>query len=531
MNWQSRPATAHRSSGANEPTLLTHLEQQGPESWTIKMSSPPCFLGVDVGTERCKAILFNEKGESLARAQASYSVEVPRPSWAEQNPEIWWSAIRKTVSTVLRTRRASRGDATCVGVTGQSPVIVPVDKHGKPLMNALIWMDRRAVKETLELAEATGVADDPSMSLPKALWIKKHRPSEFLRAHKFLQATDFIEFKLTGRFVTDWFDASTFHYDTHRHVWPEKLFNDLGIPVDKLPSVSRPAEVIGRVTDRAALETGLKRGTPVAACGIDAYTALIGVNALTPGTVCEITGSSTVILAPSGHKITDREGRVHCEKFPLLPDFWIAWGTMSTTGAAMKWFRDNFGRPRQSYRILDQEAEKAPPGSGGLIFLPYLMGERSPIWDMNARGAFLGFSLNSPRSHFARAVLEGCAFGVRHNLETMEKLGISINDIRSCGGAASSRVFSQIKADIIGKSITIPREIEASALGAAVAAAVSVKTYPDIRTAAGEMVHTRSRIHPQKTLKQKYDHCFRMYKEAYLNLKAYFERYHSPAPA
>jgi xylulokinase len=490
------------------------------------MSQSPCFLGVDVGTERCKAILFNDKGESLARAHASYRVEVPTPSWAEQSPETWWTAVRKTVSTVLRTKRASESDVTCVGVTGQSPVVVPVDKDGNPLMNALIWMDRRAIKEAREMAEATGLADDASKSLPKTLWIKKQRPHEFLGAHKLLQATDFIEYKLTGRFVTDWFNASTFHYDTDRHAWPEKLFNDLGISTDKLPSVSRPGEAIGTVTEWAARDTGLKKGTPVATGGIDAYMALIGINALTPGSVCEVTGSSTCLLAPSSHRVTDREGRVHCEKFPLLPNFWITWATMSTTGASLKWFRDNFGRTRESYKDMDLEAEKTPVGSGGLIFLPYLMGERSPIWDTNARGVFLGFSLNNSRSQFARAILEGCAFGIRHNLETMNGLGININEIRSCGGAAASRVFSQIKADIIGKPIIIPREIEAPALGAAIIAAISVKTYPDLRTAARKMVHTESRIDTQKPLKEKYDHCFEMYKEAYLHLKEYFERYY-----
>jgi xylulokinase len=491
------------------------------------MSSSPCILGVDIGTEGCKAILFNVKGESLARAYRPYGIRVPEPSWAEQNPHWWWNAVRKSVSAVLRKKSVNRDQIACIGVTGQSPVLVPVDRHGDPLMNALIWMDRRAIKQAEEIADTTSVADDASMTLPKILWVKEQRPQIFLKTHKFLQTTDFVQFKLTGKFVTDWFDASTFHFDVSKGRWPQKLLNDLEIPVEKLPDVSPPTEIIGSVTDRAARETGLRKGTPVVTGGIDAYMSVVGVNALAVGSACEITGSSTCLMVPFGHMVSDPKGRVHCEKFPLLPSFWITWGTMSTTGASLRWFRDNFGRPGESYRDMDTEAEEISPGSDGLIFLPYLMGERSPIWDTNARGVFLGFSLNHSRKQFIRAVLEGCAFGIRHNLETIEDLGVDVDEIRSCGGAARSRVFGQIKADVTGKSIIIPREIEAPALGAAIAAAVGIKIYPNLKAAAKNMVQTRGRIYPQRTLKEKYDRYFRMYKDAYLHLKRYFERYHS----
>lgn len=493
------------------------------------MNSSTCILGIDIGTESCKAVLFNEKGESLARAYRPYGVEVTQPSWAEQNPQLWWNAVRKCVSTLLREKSAREAEVAAVGVTGQSPVTVPVDKRGRPLMNAIIWMDRRAISQTRQIAKATGVVDDASLSLPKILWIKEHRPRVFLKTYKFLQATDFVEFKLTGKFLTDWFDASTFHYDTNKHRWPVQLFKDLKIPINKLPEVMPPVEVIGTVTKKAAGETGLKMGTPVTAGGIDAYMALIGVNALEAGSVCEITGSSTCLMVPSKRRINDSEGRVHCERFPLLPNFWITWGTMSTTGAAFRWFRDNFGRLHESFKEMDAEAEKIRPGCDGLVFLPYLMGERSPIWDSNARGVFLGFSLNHSRKQFIRAMLEGCAFGIRHNLETIEELGATIGDIRSCGGAAASHLFGQIKADVTGKSLIIPREIEAPALGAAIAAAVSVKIHRNLVEAANHMVHTGCQIDPQNNFKEEYDRGFKMYKEAYLRLKRYFQRYHSPS--
>src|SRR5271157_25931 len=484
-------------------------------------------LGIDIGTEGCKVVLFNDNGESLARAYEPYVVEFKQPSWAEQNPQLWWNAVRKCVSTVLKKKSVKEVNVAAVGVTGQSPVTVPVDKCGKPLMKAIIWMDRRAISQTREIAKTTGVVDDASLSLPKILWIKEHKPRVFLKTHKFLQATDFVEFKLTGKFLTDWFSASTFHFDTNSHRWPEQLFKDLKIPLNKLPEAMPPAEVIGTVTEEASKETGLRMGTPVTSGGIDVYMALIGVNALKAGSVCEITGSSTSIMVPSTHQIRDSKGRVHCEKFPLLPNFWITWGTMSTTGAAFRWFRDNFGRPHESFKEMDAEAEKSQPGCDGLVFLPYLMGERSPIWDANARGVFLGFSLSHSRRQFIRSILEGCAFGIRHNLETIEELGATIRDIRSCGGASASRIFGQIKADVTGKSLIIPREIEAPALGAAIAAAVSVKIHKNLREAATHMVHKRCQIDPQNGLKEKYERSYNMYKEAYLHLKRYFQRCHS----
>jgi xylulokinase len=367
------------------------------------------------------------------------------------------------------------------------------------------------------------------MSLPKALWVRENRPRVFERAYKFVQTTDFIEFKLTGNFITDWLNAATFHFDYHNHEWPTDLFNRLKVPVDKLPSVLRSSEIAGTVTQAAALETGLKKGTPVAAGGIDTYLALIGVDALTPNSTCEITGSSTSLMVPSKHKVSDIEGRVHCEKFPMLPNFWIIWGTMSSTGASLKWFRDNI-EPKASYKDLDSEAGKAPPGSDGLIFLPYMMGERSPIWDAYARGAFIGLSLNHSRKHLARAILEGCAFGIRHNLEIIEKLGAHVNEIKCCGGATKSVFFGQIKADIIGKTITIPHEKEASALGAAILASVGAGIYPNIRKAAEEMVHTECHINPQNGLFEQYNLFFRMYKDAYSHLKKYFKRYYASGP-
>lgn len=428
----------------------------------------------------------------------------------------------------MKTVDAHSRQIACVTLTGQSPVLIPVDKSGNPLMNAIIWMDRRAVKQSETIARITGLNEDPSMVFPKIMWIKEHQPQIFQKTYKFLQATDFIEHKLTGKFVTDWLTAFTCHFDYKSHRWSAEILKQLDIPIEKLPDVYRPTEIVGVVSEEASRGTGLKKGIPVIAGGIDAYMAIIGVNALREGSVCEITGSSTCLMAPSNHKIQDPEGKMGCEIFPLLPSFWITWSVMSTTGASLRWFRDRFGHPGESYKDLDMEAEKVSAGSDGLIFLPYMMGERSPVWSPAARGIFIGLSLRHTRKHMIRAILEGCAFGIRHNLEKIEELGCEIDEIRSCGGAAKSSVFSQIKADVTGKPIIIPREIEAPSLGAAMVGAVVVGIYRDIKEAGENMVQARCRINPRKIMHRKYDIFFQMYKDAYICLKDYFERYYSP---
>jgi len=491
------------------------------------MSSPACLLGIDVGTEGCRAIVFNEKGESLARSYREYPILIPHASWVEQDPHLWWDKVTEVVSDVVKAIGSGSGQIACVTVTGQSPVLVAVDKFGSPLTNAIVWMDRRAVEQSRTVARIAGLAEDPSMILPKILWIKEKQPQVFRKTYKFLQATDFIIYKITGAFATDWFNAFTCHFSLESRQWPEEIFERLDIPLGKFPEVFRPTEILGATTEEASHKTGLEKGVPVVAGGIDAYMAVIGANALKEGSACEITGSSTCLMVPSRRRIENRKGRIGSAIFPLLPDLWITWAVMSSTGASLRWFRDGFGYPDESYTDLDMEAEKVSAGADGLVFLPYMMGERSPIWSSTARGVLVGLSLHHTRNHMIRAILEGCAFGIRHNLEIIEESGCRVDEIRSCGGAARSPIFGQIKADITGKPIVIPREIEAPALGAAIAGSVGVGIHKDIKEAAENMVQVRKRINPREVFRSRYDLSFRMYKDVYSHLKEYFDRYYS----
>lgn len=490
-----------------------------------KVLLPPYLLSIDIGTEGCKVAIFNNRGETLTKSYQQYPLIVPKPLWVEQNPYLWLNAIKKAISNVMEDINPE--EVACIGLSGQSPVLVPVDVHGKPLMNAILWMDRRAVRQSKVVTEITGVKEDPSLLLPKIIWIKENFPEVFRRTHKFLQATDFIAYNLTGKFATDWLSASTYHYDIERGENPEKILNALEIPPEKFPEAFKPGTIVGTLLDKASQEVGLREGIPVVIGGIDAYMAVIGVGALKNGIACEITGSSTCLMVASSQKIHDPQERIHCQVFPLIPDLWIVYGIMSTTGASLRWFRDNLSRQHENYKDLDVEAEKIPAGSNGLIFLPYMMGERSPIWDPFARGTLIGLSLNHSRGHIIRAILEGCSFALRHNLEIIEENGVSVREIRSCGGAAKSRIFGQIKADVTGKTIFVPKEIDATLLGTAIISAVSVGIYERIEEAAENMVHIKERIVPQENIHSEYNLFFQMYKEAYEHLKEYFRRYYS----
>lgn len=492
----------------------------------IDSTSSIYLLSVDLGTEGCRAMIFDEKGNSLARSYQQYQIIVPKPSWAEQDPNVWWEAFRNVVSGVSKSLGNNSKKIACISLTGQSPVVLPVDKSGNPLMNALIWMDRRAVKQSMDMEEDTGLKEDPSMVLPKIAWIKEHRPRTFRKTEKFLQATDFLAYKLTGKFATDWLNASNYHFDIERSRYPDEILDQLKIPYDKFPEVYKPTEIVGTITERAFRDVGIKKGTPVVIGGIDAYMAMIGVNALKEGSVCEITGSSTCLMVPSNNKIFDKKKRILCVKFPLLPNFWVLCAIMSSTGASIRWFLDEFGQIGESYSDFDREAERAPVGSDGMIFLPYMMGERSPLWDSAARGVFIGLSLNHTKRHMIRSILEGCAFGIRQNMEIIEELGGKINEIRSCGGAAKSPFFGKIKADITRKPIIIPREIEASALGAAIIGSVAIGVYNKIETAARNIVKIKNIINPQGTFRKEYEKGFQMYKDAYAYLRNYFKKYY-----
>jgi xylulokinase len=490
------------------------------------------FLGLDVGTTACKAGLYDSEGRILAKSVAEYSVEVPRHGWAEQPADIWWEKAKLVIGRVLDKAGISGESVAAVAVSGQSPTVVPVDRAGRPLYNAILWMDRRAVEEARDIERVSGVPEDPFLALPKILWFKRNLPEVYRNTFKFLQATDYVTFKLSGVFATDWYNASTAHYSVERGSYDTKLLESLGIDASLLPDVYMPGTPVSQVCEEASRETGLSTKTLVVMGTIDAYAGLVGCGGVEDGIACDITGASTCILVSSAKKV--QASGIFVEKH-FVDGLWVISAIMSTTGASLKWFRENFAQLEKiieeltqgsidAYDLLTAEAQQAPPGAGGLVFLPYLAGERSPIWDPYARGVLFGISLQHKRSNVIRAILEGSSFAARHNLDLLKELGIEIKRYIVSGGASKSDFWNQLKADIIGQRVERLRDPDTSVIGAAVLASVGSGYFKTFSDACSSMVHTEREFNPRIELKDFYDKLFLVYVELYKRVKELYPK-------
>ncbi|RLG46509.1 MAG: hypothetical protein DRN92_05125 [Thermoproteota archaeon] len=479
-------------------------------------------LAVDVGTSRCKVALVDPHGKVLAKTLEGYEVLRPDSICAEQSPLVWWKAFKKGVSELLRISKVDPRKIAAVGISGQSPVVFPIDSKGNPLNNALLWMDRRALPQAKRLARIFGVREDPSNALAKILWFKDEKPWVFNETFKFLQTSDYIAFKLTGKFVTDKFTAMTAFFKLSDWSWASEI-EDLGVPIDKFPDVLEPGSPIGPILGQVSREVGLGEDTVVVAGSIDAYLAILGSGAIRSGSACDITGTSTCLMITSSKAIYDPKERIFCTPH-FFKDLFIVSGVLSTTGASISWFLEEFGKEEilkasktgeDPFDLLISRASGVQPGSEGLIFLPYLAGERSPIWDPFAKGAIIGLTLKHGKNHIIRAILEGCAFGLRHIIETAEELGVHIDEIRVCGGASKSDLFCQIKANVVGKPVITLQDPDASLVGAAILALVGGGIYKEIKSAVKNVVKIGSIFTPEEGFKGKYDEIFGLYKQSY----------------
>ena len=464
------------------------------------------ILGIDVGSTSVKAVLYDTDAKILGRASREYPTVYPRPGWTEQSPSHWWESTKEVVQEVLA---GSDPSVTCniaaIGVSSQGPVVLPVDERGEPLRPAIIWMDARGGKQ-----------HDPA---PKFLWIKENEPETFRRAYKFLSAAAFINFKLTGEFTLDITQA------------PGTLFQKPDFLNDSLfPEVRLFSEVIGEVTSEAARETGLPEGTPVVAGAIDAFATIIGAGATKAGRAVEFTGLSCALSICTDKPYPDVQDR------GLFlgggGDFYIVSGSMSAGGALLRWFRDTLGHVEveeakrlelDAYQILDLEASSVPPGSGGLIILPYFTGERSPIWNARARGVIFGLHLTHSRAHIIRAALEAVAFGLRHIIEVAEGAGVRIDELRATGAGSKSDLWLEIKSDVLNKPIHRISE-DAGTLGIAIMAGVGIGVFDDVFSQGDELARVKEVINPDPERHELYTKFYKLYREMYDSLEVYFDQ-------
>ena len=470
------------------------------------------LLGIDVGTTGSKAILLEPSGAVVAEATTEYSMYVPRPGWAEQNPEDWWQATIASIEQVLANSGGER--IAGIGLTGQMHGLVLLDEAGKVLRPCIMWNDQRTAKQCAEIEEKVGraklieLAGKPALTgftAGKILWVRENEPATYGRARHVLLPKDYVRYRLTGSFAMDVADGSgTLLMDVGRRVWSGELLRTLDIPREWLPSLHESHEVVADVSAEAASVTGLQAGTPVVAGAGDQAAQSIGTGIAREGVVSVTIGTSGVVFAATNEYRFDPTGELHAYCH-AAPETWHLMGVTLSAGGSLRWFRDALcdsekaeaqQTGRDVYDIITELAATAPPGSDGLLFLPYLTGERTPHADPNARGVFFGLSLRHTKAYMARAVLEGVTFSLRECLDLLCNLGQSCSRVRVSGGGARSAFWRQMMADVFGTEIVEVNVTQGAAYGAALLAGVGTGVYPSAAEACERTVHETGSTQP-----------------------------------
>jgi xylulokinase len=489
-------------------------------------------LGIDVSTTATKAVLIDETGAVAGIGIAEYGYEVPRPLWSEQDPALWWDGVVASVGSVLASTAVRPDAIAAIGLTGQMHGAVLLDSRGTVLRPAILWNDQRTAAECdairaavgfERLIEITGNDALTGFTAPKLVWVRDHEPDVWRRIAHVLLPKDYIRYRLTGEFALDKADGSgTILFDLARRNWSMEVLDDLRIDPSWMPPTHEGPDVTGIISGEAAAATGLSAGTPVVAGGGDQAANAVGVGAVAERTIALSLGTSGVIFATTDSAVHDPSGRVHafCH---AVPGRWHMMSVMLSAAGSLRWFRDALA-PGEEFADLVATAAEVPAGSGGLWFLPYLTGERSPHADPLARGAFIGLTVGHDRRHLARAVLEGVAFGLRDGLDLMRGAGVPAPaQIRVSGGGTASPLWRQILADVLGAEIATVNTTEGAAYGAGLLAAVGAGWFPTVEAAVGSLVTATPREEPGPDAAV-YAEAHAVYHDLYRALKASFAR-------
>lgn len=470
------------------------------------------ILAIDIGTSTVKGALFSDSGavEGLHRVAVAMGADLD-PAVHESSPAEWVRAVREICSRLL----PGRGGLDALAISGNGPTLLPVDAEGEALHPALTWMDRRAQEEAKELSAAVGFPVDSSFSLPKALWFKRRRPEIYARTAAFLSCPEYLVRVLTGETM------SIVPEGYEKHYGDSETLELLGLDREKFPVFARPGGLAGASTAAGERRTGLPRGTRVVASGPDFLAALIGTATTRPGRACDRSGTSEGINLCALRGVRDRR----LLSVPhVIPPYANISGTVSASGKAVDWFKEASGRGGEDFEVFFDDIRQAPPGADRLIFLPYLSGERAPMWDPLARGVFIGLTLAHGGREMSRAVVESTAFAMRDIIEVMEESGALVKELRITGRPGRNAVWNQIKADITGRPLLLPRFEDAELLGDLCFALVALGRHRDAAEAAEELVKIDRVFEPDSSLKSLYDELFSAYRAAYGALKPIFGR-------
>ena len=489
------------------------------------------LLGIDLSTTGAKALLIDDEGHVVSSATTPLSLSTPHALWSEQNPEDWWNATRTSISRAISDADVSGQSIAAIGLTGQMHGLVLLDQEGSVLRPAILWNDQRCGVECDEirarvgrekLLKITGNDALTGFTAPKILWVEKHEPDIYRRIRHVLLPKDYIRYKLTGTLAMDKADGSgTMLFDLGQRSWSPEILKALNISAEWLPPTFEGHETTGEVSTEAAELTGLRSGTPVVAGGGDQSAQAIGVGAVRPGTIAVTLGTSGVVFAATEAPLIEPQGRLHafCH---AVAGRWHLMGVMLSAAGSLQWYRDKFACER-NFDELVSEASQIPAGSEGLIFLPYLSGERTPHPDPLARGAWIGLTTRHGQAHLTRSVLEGVAFGLKDIFDLMREAGLgSIDQVRLSGGGAKSPLWRQILADVLATELVTVNTTEGAAYGAALLAGIGAGIWRDADAACAQTIRVMDRVSPGPENLETYRLIHQQYQQLYPALKSTF---------
>ena len=487
------------------------------------------LIGIDIGTSGTKSVLFDTLGNVIASASSEYPMYQPENGWAEQDPNDWWNAVCKTL---LELTAKADGEIAGIGLSGQMHSLVMLDKNNEVIRPAILWCDQRTGTECEEIEKEIGrerlieITANPALTgftASKILWVKNNEPHNYEKCAHVLLAKDYIRFKLTGEYATEVSDASGMQLlDVKNRKWSDEVCEKLGIDMKLLAKVYESCEATGHVTDEASKLTGVKSGTVVAGGAGDNAAAAIGMGVCVNGKAFTTIGTSGVVFAHTSEPKIDPKGRIHtfCA---AVPNTWHVMGVTQAAGQSLSWFRRNFAA-ETSYKEIDAECQKLPIGAERLIYMPYLMGERTPILDPDARGIFFGLSAMHTKYHLARAVIEGVSYSLYDCFNVINEVGIEMNDMAICGGGGKSDFWRQMIADIYGISIKTMASDEGAALGVAILAGVAAGVYPSVAEGCNIAVKVKGSYSPNIESRKEYMRFYEVYTSIYPALKDQFKK-------
>ncbi|MBS3791572.1 MAG: xylulokinase [Candidatus Bipolaricaulota bacterium] len=501
------------------------------------MSNSDYLLGLDLGTTRVKVLLVSPDGNVVASADDDYPLDRPADEAAEQSPEEWWKASCKVIRSILARPDIEPEQIAGLGLAGQMHTAVFLDENLQPVRPAITWADGRSSSqaEKIErrigeknLLEITYNRSLPGFTAPKVLWLKENEPELFAKVKKVVLPKDYLRYRLTGELIADKADASaTLLFNLAEEEWSDRMLKLVGLTTDSVPPLVESSSVAGEITKKAAELTGLAEGTPVVAGAGDQQAGALGVGAVKPGIVVSTIGTGGQLFTTSEELIEPREGRVHVFR-QCLPQSWHVMGAMQAAGLALRWFKENVvdkaGGGRFNYEDISDLASKAPVGSNDLLFLPYLTGERSPHLDPDARGCFIGLSLNHELPHLLRGIMEGVTFGMRDSMEVLQELGLPIEEIRCAGGGSKSQVWRKIQSDVYNRAIAKTNIEEPAALGAALLAGIGLDLFAsEPGETVAQFLDLSQKVTPTPSHVEVYDRLHERYQSLYRVLRPEFK--------